>query len=610
MVGVLAAVALSGTGLFAQTLTNQDLTGKFYFRHLSLGMDAGGNLTDPRSLIGAITFDGAGKYSYTGQQVVGAGAATSPAGSGNYTVDPAGFVTMDSPLRSGAKVNARFGSQVLLGSSTESTDNTFDLLVAIQAPTGAAATTLSGTYRTVSLEFPGGSPANVRNAIFNMTPGTSGRLADFTVNGHAANLSGGSPINQQVTGATYIVNADGSGTASFGFGTSGVAALLSGSKSIYVSADGNVLIGGSSANGSHDILIGVKSVTNATNATWNGDFWGAGLRFKPAASPPDISGYSGAVSARGAAKLTWTKRFKSLGFGAFDFTGINAYALNADGSGTVELSQVGLGAKSFVGAAISANDPDAYEVYFGAQMTPLTGTGVFLNPQKVLNAAGFGPAGTPISPGEFIALVGTGLAKSNQAATPPYPNTLNGVSVSINGKAAPIYFVSAGQINCLVPYTTVGPTATIVVTNSGAASNSVTVPVAATSPGIFALDQSGSGPGAILHADFSVVNAAKPAVSGETVLIFLTGMGTVNPTVADGTAGGSNPLSRTTAAQINVYVGGDPATVVYSGLAPGFPGLYQMNVTLPSAIAFAGNLPVAIVTPNAVHDQVDIVVQR
>jgi len=87
-------------------------------------------------------------------------------------------------------------------------------------------------------------------------------------------------------------------------------------------------------------------------------------------------------------------------------------------------------------------------------------------------------------------------------------------------------------------------------------------------------------------------------------------LGTVNQTVAGGTPCVTNPLSRTTSAQINVYVGVDPAAVIYSGLAPGFPGLYQMNVTLPSAIAFSGNLPVAIVTPNAVHDQVDIAVQR
>ena len=83
------------------------------------------------------------------------------------------------------------------------------------------------------------------------------------------------------------------------------------------------------------------------------------------------------------------------------------------------------------------------------------------------------------------------------------PGTLNGVTVTINGKAAPLYFVSASQINALVPYSTTGPTATIVVQNNGANSNTVTVPLAATSPGVFTLDQSGSGGGAILHADFA-----------------------------------------------------------------------------------------------------------
>ena len=99
--------------------------------------------------------------------------------------------------------------------------------------------------------------------------------------------------------------------------------------------------------------------------------------------------------------------------------------------------------------------------------------------------------------------------KSNQIAAPPYPSSLNGVSVLINNKPAPLYFVSPGQLNVLVPLATTGPTATIVVQNGGVNSNTVTVPVAATSPGVYTLDQSGSGGGAILHADYSLVNAAK-----------------------------------------------------------------------------------------------------
>jgi uncharacterized protein (TIGR03437 family) len=164
--------------------------------------------------------------------------------------------------------------------------------------------------------------------------------------------------------------------------------------------------------------------------------------------------------------------------------------------------------------------------------------------------------------------------------------------------------VSPGQLNILVPFSTTGPTATIVVQN-GANSNTVTVPVAATSPGIYALDQSGSGSGAVLHADFTLVNAAKPAIGGETVLVYLTGLGAVSPTLADGTAGSSGTLYRADT-DVTVYVGGQPGTVAFKGQAPGFPGLYQVNVTLPQFLKASGNLPLAIQTSTAYHDQVDI----
>jgi uncharacterized protein (TIGR03437 family) len=600
LAGVLVEMLAAGP-LSAQTLGNQTLSGKYFFRHVSLGTDgvSSSNLTDPRSLMGTITFDGGGHYSFTGQQVVGNNAATPQTGGGAYSVDPGGFVVIDSTIRALAHINARFGPEALIGSSTEATDNTFDLFVAIPAPSGNAS--LGGPYWAVTLEFPGGSTSSARNTRFSLNSSTAGRLADFSVSGHAANISQGLPQTQPVTGATFTMNADGTGTASFG--TASATQLISGTKNIYLSADGNVAIGGSAATGSHDFLIAVKAVSGASNATWNNTFWGAGLRVDSSA----VTGYSGAVAARGTGKVTWTRREKALGAGAFDFTGINAYTLNADGSGTLELTEVGLGAggKAFVGSSIDPNDTAAYEIFFGIQAPALTGSGIFLNPLGVVNAASSAPPGNPISPGEFITLFGTGLAKSNQTATPPYPGTLNGVTVLVNNKQAPLYFVSPGQINALVPYATTGPTATIVVQSGGASSNTVTVPVAATAPGVFSLDQSGSGPGAILHADFSLVNGANPATAGETVLIYLTGMGAVNPPVTDGTAGSGSTLSQA-ASQVVVLVGGQPGTVVYNGLAPGFPGLYQINVTLPGFLPATGNLPLAIQTANAFHDQVDI----
>ena len=180
-------------------------------------------------------------------------------------------------------------------------------------------------------------------------------------------------------------------------------------------------------------------------------------------------------------------------------------------------------------------------------MPKVSGTGVFLNPQGVVNGASFAPAGNPIAPGEFIALFGSGLAKSPQQTVPPYPTGagLNGVTVLIDGAPAALYFVSPGQINCIVPYGTQGPTATVVVNNGGTNSNTVTVPVAATAPGLFSTGQNGTGAGAIRHADFTLVNAAHPAVGGETVLLYLTGIGAVNPPLADGVGGSANqPCQR------------------------------------------------------------------
>jgi uncharacterized protein (TIGR03437 family) len=595
---VVLAGLLNGVPIFAQTLNNQNLSGKYYFRHVSLGT----NSPSPASLqaltlMGSITFNGSGRYDYIGQQLIGHGAAVSRTGSGAYSLDQGGFVSLDSPLRAGAKINARFAAEAVIGSSTESTDSTFDLFVAIPAPTGGAV--FAGPYNCMSLEFRGGGSSLMGSAQFPMNQSSPGILQRFTVFGHAVAISG-LPVSQQVTGATYTMGADGVGTVNAG--PDDYTQLLSGSRTLYLSASGNILLGGSTAADGHGIMIGVKSLPGATNSSWNGTYWGAGLRVDSSA----VSGYSGAVSVRGQGKLTWSKRFNTMIVGAFDYTGINSYALGAEGTGTSDLTQVALGAdsKAFVGAAINSNDPGAYEIYFGVQAPALAGTGVFLNPLGVVNAASSAPAGNPISPGEFVTLYGTGLAKSNQTAAPPYPLSLNGVSVLINNKPAPLYFVSPRQLNVLVPYTTTGPTATIVV-NNGVNSNTVTVPVAATAPGIFTSDQTGSGGGAILHADYSLVNAAKPAIGGETVLIYLTGLGTVTPPVADGTAGTGRAL-HTADADVWVYVGGQQATIAFKGLAPGFPGLYQLNVTLPQFLKASGNLPLAIQTLNAYHDQVDI----
>ena len=95
-------VVLLAAPAVSQTLNNQSLTGKYFFRHISRGANAANQLTDARSLLGTITFDGSGGYSFTAQLVLGAGAPTVQTGMGAYSVDPAGFVSLANPIRTGS----------------------------------------------------------------------------------------------------------------------------------------------------------------------------------------------------------------------------------------------------------------------------------------------------------------------------------------------------------------------------------------------------------------------------------------------------------------------------------------------------------------------------
>jgi uncharacterized protein (TIGR03437 family) len=195
------------------------------------------------------------------------------------------------------------------------------------------------------------------------------------------------------------------------------------------------------------------------------------------------------------------------------------------------------------------------------------------------------------------------------ASALPFPTSLGGVTVSINGVLAPIYFVSSGQINCIVPYeATTGQTAAIVVTNNGTVSNSVTVALARTSPGVFTVDTSGTGDGAITHANGNLVNASSPATKGETVEMYVSGLGGLTTSVNDG-FGASGVDNATT--PLKIYVAGVavPATSIsYQGLTAD-AGLYQINFTVPATLAVSGELPVAIQTPDAFNDTASMAVQ-
>ena len=172
------------------------------------------------------------------------------------------------------------------------------------------------------------------------------------------------------------------------------------------------------------------------------------------------------------------------------------------------------------------------------------------------------------------------------------------MQVKINNVLVPIYYVIPRQLAVLVPYSVTSGIATVQVINNNVPSNTVTVFVGKTAPGVFTRSQDGLGYGDIEHADGSLVNAQNPAQIGEIVAVYLTGLGAVSPPIIDGDVGPTNPLAKTPDGAIAAYIGGVSAPIGYSGLAPTLAGLYQMNLTVPAGVA-AGDHYLDIAGPDA-----------
>ena len=600
------ALVISALSVSAQVPDNKSLNGKFYFREVQLTTDSG----ETRSLSGSITFDGNGNFTWQGQLLVGqtAPAATNGPAS-TYSVKPSGFVTLSDPLRTGATLNARLGGGALIGSDTEAGNNVFSMFTALPAPSVSLSTsTLSGSYWIASLEFLNGSQTATRETFFKAAANGSGSFGDVTVTGQAMDLS--NALKQQtVPSASYTVSSDGTGTLNFPIAASG--ALLSGVKTLYLAQDGSFFIAGGTVAGAHGILIGIRAGAGLNAAALNGNYFTADLQTGTQTGSQTFSDYAGSASSDGKGNLVGSRRTRASA-GAIDVTALNLYNLTADGSGYEGLNSVAVSANSqlFIGSGVSFGDSRNYELAVGVRAPSLSGSGVFLNPQGVFNAATFAPVGNPVSPGGFVTMFGTNLAAQTVVADKlPFPPTLGGVQVLVNNVAAPLYFVSPSQVSALIPYATTGNTATIVVQNGSTKSNAVDVPLSASSPGIFTMTQNGIGQAAVLHADFTLVGQSNPAHPGETVLIFLTGLGAVTPGIADGAAGGINPLNRVTG-PIGVYVGDArmSASIGYQGLAPTLAGLYQINAVIPIGVT-PGNIPLAIQTNEAFTDLANIFVE-
>ena len=218
----------------------------------------------------------------------------------------------------------------------------------------------------------------------------------------------------------------------------------------------------------------------------------------------------------------------------------------------------------------------------------------------VVNAATFT---TGLSPGGLGTLFGLNLAAGATAAGRlPLPTELSGVRVLINGRAAGLLFVSDRQINFVVPPDLATGDAEVVVSIGSPATADATppvrVPVRAVDPGIFF--QAGTGLGAILVAGTGKTTIERAANAGDVLEIYCTGLGALNPAIPQ-----TGLLE--TVARPQVFMAGREAEVLFSGAAPGFPGLYQVNARVPAGVA-AGTQPLMMRVDGAASNEVRVVV--
>jgi uncharacterized protein (TIGR03437 family) len=203
-----------------------------------------------------------------------------------------------------------------------------------------------------------------------------------------------------------------------------------------------------------------------------------------------------------------------------------------------------------------------------ARMEGASNASVFVNASSApfsfsapVNAASGAPG---LTPGGIASIFGANLAKGSRAAASlPWPDTLAGVQVLLDGKPAPVLFVSDTQVNFVVPVDQIVGSARVTIVANGVSGDlPAPAPVTPVSPGIFF--DSATGYGAILNSGTTQSTLDQPAARGDYVEIYATGLGPA----------GLLP---------QVTIGGAAANVTYSGLAPDYlGGLYQVNAQIPA----------------------------
>ena len=256
----------------------------------------------------------------------------------------------------------------------------------------------------------------------------------------------------------------------------------------------------------------------------------------------------------------------------------------------------------------------------GSEIVAMTTSGITILPPQydalvaaplITGAVSAADLKSPVAPGGLMAVLGMNLSGSNIATSEvPLPTVIGDSCLTVNGAPTHLLFVSPTQVNAELPAQASGNVA-LVMHTPGGVSNTFFLTVATAAPAVFltTIDGVGNVPAIVRWNNGLVVTATNPVHRGDTLTIYLTGLGAVNPPVNDGAAGSVNPLSTTVITPV-VQIGGQDAPVLFSGLVPGMPGAYVLNVSIPTSAPEGLRVPLTITVNDITFTQDVRVVQK
>jgi uncharacterized protein (TIGR03437 family) len=442
---------------------------------------------------------------------------------------------------------------------------------------------------TVTAQVGGDVPGNL---TFYLAPGGA-TSTTFTTNG---------PIASKVSNAPWLTTSTSANAANGSYVTTVTA--TAGSSMAATDYSGTITISGSS------FAPDNKPITVALNVT----------------TQPIAQASASSLSfdiAQGGQAQTDPVGVTDAGKGTLTISSVTANAANngtwlsaatVNGGITVKADPTGLSPDAYTGTVtivsngVNGNVVIPVELTVVAQGAPVAAAG------GVVNNGTFA-TGEPLAQGDIAAVFGNQFTfdASQSAASLPLQTTLDNVQVLVNGKAAPVYYVSSGQINFEIPIDAATGDGTIQVVRNGTQGNLIYVDINAQVPRFIVYD----GNYAIMTTPAGALTGvpSNPVKIGDTIVIYALGLGPTSPPVPSGTASPSSSLAvvqGTTKVCFGVetpFFQAPCATPLFVGLTPNFVGLYQVNVTIPSGIASGNNTMALFLVDNISSDSVQLAVQ-